>query len=429
MPDLSFGTSLGLLCATLALVVLLATVRNALLHSHAARLLARAGSPTRRRRLESPLARTEALLESAALLELLAQVAFVVQFVVRSGWERELTLGSVLVATSLATPVLLFACEVLPEVLARRFGDALLVAVLPTFHALTLPLKPLVIVLEAVRRGLLGAFRLPTSAGSTREIVAGLREAIEDAGRSGGLDEVERELIENVMEFRDVDVAAVMTPRTEITGVEVTAGLLAAARLASENGHSRLPVFRGSLDEIVGTISARDMIRALADHPAQDTSIEKLVRPAFFVPETKRLSELIHEFRRERQKMAIVLDEYGGTAGLVTLGDALSEIVGELHEVPEAGEEDEQSVRLVAPGVAVVDAATHVSEVNEELDLEIPEEEDYETLAGFVLSRLGHFPEAGESFREGPAEFTVTRSSDRRVLEVQISRLEAQPSS
>jgi CBS domain containing-hemolysin-like protein len=149
------------------------------------------------------------------------------------------------------------------------------------------------------------------------------------------------------------------------------------------------------------------------------------MRPAVFVPETKLISELLAEFRRDKQKMAIVLDEYGGTAGLVTMGDILAEIVGEMGD--EFDERVEDDVWRRDDGSADVVASLRISEVNEELELELPEEEDFETLAGFVLARLGHFPKPGEALVEDEVEFTVLEASDRRVLRVRVRRLAPQP--
>jgi CBS domain containing-hemolysin-like protein len=220
------------------------------------------------------------------------------------------------------------------------------------------------------------------------------------------------------MEFRDVNIAASMTPRTEIRGVEIGEDLLAAARRMAECGHSRIPVYEGSLDRIVGVLTARDVLQAAGEHGMQNQPLRAILRPAYFVPETKRLSELLAEFRREKIKLAIVLDEYGGTAGLVTLGDIIREIVGDIQdEFDVAGP---QAFRRLSDGRIEIDAGLRTSEVNEELGTEIPEDGGFETLAGFVLAQLGHFPKRGESFTEGPFEYTVLEASDRRVIRVSL---------
>jgi CBS domain containing-hemolysin-like protein len=270
---------------------------------------------------------------------------------------------------------------------------------------------------ELVRRGVMRLFHLPEDIDATREIVAGLREVVADTEASGGLEETERQIIENVMQVRAVDVAAVMTPRTEIRAVSVGETVLAAARMAAEFGFSRLPVYEGSLDSIAGTVSARDLMQALAGEQGS-RDLRGLMRRAYFVPETKLIPELLAEFRRERVKLAIVLDEYGGTAGMITLGDVLAEIVGDIHD--ETDGDQPSPLRRMLDGSVEVTATLRVSEVNAELGLDIPEEADYETLGGFVLSELGRFPKRGEKFERGGAEFTILEANDRRVLKVRV---------
>jgi CBS domain containing-hemolysin-like protein len=333
-----------------------------------------------------------------------------------SGW------GPLGLALATAVPILLFSHEVLATACARRFGDSILLRVLPAFALLQLPVQVLVIGIEWSRRRLLRVLGVPAGSRSERDLVEGLREVIQDTGRDSDLDDSERELIENVMEFRDVDVAAVMTPRTEIDGIDVCDGFAVAVRGAAESGHSRIPVYEDSLDNIVGYISALDVVKVLADGGGDGTDLRPHLRPAFFVPETKHISSLLSEFRRERQKMAIVLDEYGGTAGLVTLGDVLEEIVGEIQDEFDAPEPT--PFREVEPGQAVVDASLHVSELNELFETNLPEEEDFETVAGFVLSELGHFPKPGESFDHDGVQYEVLEASDRRVIQIQVCKLE-----
>jgi CBS domain containing-hemolysin-like protein len=397
-----------------------ATLRVALQRSHPERTPVDSDGGKSRTRLEPLLARAETLATSAGVFEVACRAAFtaiLLRAIVREqggqlGWPQ---LGLTVV---LAVPALLFVCDALATALALRRGDEILRAALPAFHVFQLPLRWIVRGFEATRRALLRVVGLDPNPAASRRIVEGLREVIEEAEISGDLDETEREIIGNVMEFRDVDVAAVMTPRTEIHGVEASEGLAAAARVLAESGHSRIPVFEGSLDTVIGIITARDVVQAAAEKGLDDESLRPWLRPAYFVPETKPISELLAEMRREKTKLAIVLDEYGGTAGLVTLGDILREIVGDIHDefdVPRP-----LRVRKLPDGSAEVDASLHVSEVNEELGLEIPEGEDYETLAGFVLSELGRFPKRGESFTSNGVEYVVLDASDRRVLKVLI---------
>ncbi len=212
-----------------------------------------------------------------------------------------------------------------------------------------------------------------------------------------------------------------MTPRTEIEAVDKDATLSDAIRVFASTGFSRIPVYDDSVDTIIGTLTALEAAKAVVDDRVDTTAIVDVMRPPLLVPETQPVPELLSAFRAERQKMAIVVDEYGGTAGLVTLADVMAEIVGHVQDEFEA--EDTPYLRVDDNRVEA-DASLHVSEVNEELDLDIPEEEDFETLAGFVLAEFGRFPVPGESFTHDSVEYTVSDASDRRILRVVVARAE-----
>jgi CBS domain containing-hemolysin-like protein len=398
-----------------------ALLRAALQHSNSARVLAREMPAPRRARLEPLLHRADRLATSAGILEVTCELAFAALLIRTVAGDAAVTWVAIAETLALAVPAILLGTEVLPTAIAPRLGDALLVHALSAFAVLQAPLRWIVAALEALRRMVMRVVGLRQSPASARQIVEGLREVIEDAEISGDLDETEREIIGNVMEFRDVNVSAVMTPRTEVHGADIGDGMLAAARKLAESGHSRIPVYDGSLDTILGLVTARDMIQAAAERGLERSSLQSVLRPTHFVPETKRLSELLSEFRREKIKLAIVLDEYGGTAGLVTLGDIVREIVGNVPD--EFAKDAPQPVRRLPNGTAEVDAALRVSEVNAELAIDIPEDEGYETLAGFVLSELGHFPKRGERCVVDGIEYTVIEASERRVRKVSIRRL------
>lgn len=407
------------LAALLALAAawFFACLRQSFAQAIVSRVLERARTDTRRAKLKPYLEKLPALTESAALFESAAGLLFALLVLLVVAENRELGFEAIAIALGVAVPSLWIASRGLAQAVSLRFGDAWVALFLPSFRVLQVPLAWLVYLFSALRRGFLRALGLPDDAEQKREIVAGLREVIADADVKGKLDETEREIIGNVMEFRDVDTAAVMTPRTEVAAVDVDTTLREAARTATEAQKSRVPVYEGTLDTVIGTVSVKDLLAALAEG-RDATPLRTLLQPPYFVPETKRVSELLAEFRREKVGMAIVLDEYGGTAGLVTLRDVLAELVGEIPSEDET--EGELPVRFLAGGAADVDAATHVSEVNKVLDLELPESSDFQTLAGFVLAEFGRFPERGESFVHGDREFQVIEANDRRVYRVRV---------
>ena len=393
-------------------------LRSSLQHSHVQRVVSRIADTERRERIEPLLRKADSLAMSAGILEVLCELAFTTELLVWISSPDPVDGRAVLLTLAIAVPSILIASQALSSIVALGIGDRLLIWTLPAFHVIQVPLRWLVGTIEGVGRILTRIVGLRHHPASSREIVEGLREVIADSEISGDLGETEREIIGNVMEFRDVNIAAVMTPRTEIRGVGIGEGLVAAAQSMAECGHSRVPVFDGSLDTIVGVITARDVLQAAGDRGMSSQPLRSFLRPAYFVPETKRLSELLSEFRREKIKLAIVLDEYGGTAGHVTLGDIIREIVGEIRdEFDEAGP---QPIRRLSDGRIEVDAGLRVSEVNAEVGADIPEDGGFETLAGFVLSRLGHFPKRGESFASNGFDYTVLDASDRRVIRVSL---------
>lgn len=398
-----------------------AMLRVALLRSHAGRVLARRGAEKKRDRIEPLLQRAEELAVSAEILEVASEVVFLVLLYQALAEHADLGPWATLWTVLSAVPLRLVLGESLPTALALRGGDTVLLWTLPAFHLLQLPLQWLVRGLVGVRSAFLRIVGLRKDPAATRQIVEELREVIAESEISGELDPTEKAIIENVMTFRDVGVAAIMTPRTEMHGVEIEAGLAAAARMSAQTGHSRLPVYDGSLDTILGVVTARDVVRVAAEKGLEQGTLRSILRPAYFVPETKHVSELLAEFRREKIKVAIVLDEYGGTAGLVTLGDILQEIVGDIQD--EYGDARAQTLRRLSDGSVEVDASLHVTDVNAELELELPEG-DYETLAGFVLAELGHFPQRGERVVHGAFELVVTDASDRRVYKVRVRKVQ-----
>lgn len=420
LPD---AAVLGMAATALAAACFFAVLRSALLHSVPRRVLAvgpgrrDAASDVRRDRLAPLLERAEPLATSASVFEITAQILFVAFVFDLSSAAAGHPL---LLAIAVSAPLLVFASQVLPGALRGDRSDALLRAVLPGFELAQKPLAAVLYGLEAARRALLRVLGIRERPRSARRIVEGLRDVIEESDLHGELSETERELIENVIEFHDVGVVELMTPRTELQAVEVDQGLEEVMRTIARTGHVRIPVYERSLDSVLGLVHAEDVIRRLGEGP-RTGPLRPLLRPVAFVPETKRVSELLREFRRDGQKLAVVIDEYGGTAGLITLDDILTGILG---DVGGGFDRELTPIRSLADGSAEVRASAHVSDVNEELDLRLPEQEDYGTLAGFVLAEFGRLPRRGESFVKDDVEFLVTEASDRRVLTVRVRRLQ-----
>lgn len=412
---------LFLALGALALTSLFGLLKAALLHSVPSRVLEHARGEERRRRLRPLLERAEFLATSASVLWITCQILFVVfvWVLVGEGLGGEgLSWSSMGLALIITVPLLAVAGEVLPSTLRGERSDRFLARALVAFELAQRPLAALIVGIVGSRTLLLRLLRIQAPSTSTREIVEGLRAVIEDSERDEDLAESEREIIENALGFHDVDVDQVMTPRTEIRAVELSDGVQEVVRLIGETGHTRIPVFDKSLDRIVGVAYAQDVLQAIARGAAASQDLGSILRPVLFVPETKLATELLAEFRRRRQKVAVVLDEYGGTAGLVTMGDLVTELVGDMPG--ELGQHEPAPITRLPDGRVEVLGTTRVSEVNGELELDLPEEEDFETLAGFVLAEFGRFPARGECFEREGRTFVVTDATDRRVNKVEI---------
>ncbi len=240
------------------------------------------------------------------------------------------------------------------------------------------------------------------------------------AAQEDTIETEERELIHSIFEFGDTVVREVMLPRTDMVAVEADATVDEAIATAIEAGKSRLPAYEDTHDDIVGLVFLKDLVARSASGQGAEPVRESL-RPAHFVPESKRVAELLREMQTEKFHMAIVVDEYGGTAGLVTMEDLLEEIVGEItdeYDLPEP------AVERLSDGVLRVPGRTPIDEVNELLDVDLPQEE-WDTVGGLVFNTLGHVPIEGECLDVDGLEFCAERVQGRRIVSVIITRVPA----
>jgi putative hemolysin len=242
-------------------------------------------------------------------------------------------------------------------------------------------------------------------------------EDLEQHRMEGAVDAEEQEMIENVLDLRERMADEIMTPRTDLIAVDADADLPTVLETIKKAGHSRLPVYQDNIDNVVGLIYAKDLLEEIGKNP-QEFRLRDRMRAAYFVPETKPLRALLHEFQEQKLHIAVVLDEYGGTAGIVTLEDILEELVGEIAD--EYEKTPPESVRKIDENTIEVDARTYVEDLNDEYSLDLPDDEDYDTLGGFVFSRLGYVPKTGESFEYKDLKFTIASAEPRRVKRVRI---------
>ncbi|WP_204139856.1 hemolysin family protein [Halomicronema sp. CCY15110] len=302
-----------------------------------------------------------------------------------------------------------------PEQLARIFG--------PLSLTVARLFAPFVWILNQSTWWLLRLFGIRYSGNQSwysRITPEELQLIIRTSTESPGLDAEERELLNNVFEFRDVTAEEVMIPRTQIDALPKTATLQDALDTIAATGHSQFPVIGESLDDVAGILSLKDLVGPLARHEATHTSlINDWIRPARFVPEYTQLHDLLQIMQKAGKSMVMVVDEFGGTAGLLTLTDVTGEIIGDSNEFEEDVEVlvnmlDDQSFR--------VQAQTYIEEVNELLGVDLPVAEEYQTLAGFLIHQLQKIPVTGDKVFYDQFEWTVTAVDGPKVLEVMAQR-------
>jgi len=332
------------------------------------------------------------------------------------------TLWRLALAVLSASALIYIVGLVVPMSLATHAGEKIVHFcrnLLPAVHLLAAPLRGVGMIDVAVKR-LAGVAHVSDEEELADEILS----AVHEGEREGNLGEAEREMIEAVVDFKSRTVEEIMTPRTEVEGFELTDNLDFIRDFIAKAGHSRIPVYVGDLDHIVGVLYAKDLLRYLG-RDTKDFRLKPMLRRPVWVPETKPLRELLIELRARKVHMAIVLDEYGGTTGIVTFEDLLEEIVGEIQDEYEHHEEAEPEVTVDEPSrSAELDARAYIDDANarlESINVWLPESEEYDTVGGFVLTALGRIPVAGESFRADGFEVSVLEAGPTRVVRVRVS--------
>lgn len=317
--------------------------------------------------------------------------------------------------------ILLTFAEILPKSLAVRRAETVALWVAPWVHLLTLIGYPLIRLADGFSHLLLKSLgqegeEIEVSPFVTEEEVKMLAE---EGVRTGELEEEEKEMIHSVIELADTVVREVMVPRVDIVAVEVNADPQEVLDAILQKGHSRIPVYEGTIDNIIGVVHARDVLASLAQSGIPSFSLRDLpLRTPYLIPENKKVSDLLKELRAKKTAIAIVVDEYGGTAGLVTLEDLVEEIVG---EITDEWESEEIPSQRVDENTIIYDARVPIEDVNEEMKLSLPEEE-FDTIGGLVFGLLGRLPERGETVECNGALLTVEQTNGRRIRSVRVRK-------
>jgi len=333
-----------------------------------------------------------------------------------AGWSK---LTNYFAAFMVAAGAVSIFAVAIPISWARYQREGLIALSLPMLTAMLMVVRPIVWflhLLDPIVRRISGADLDDDEDSDLSEEVLSVVEDHEDGG---GVGEAQKEMIEAVFDLSDTQAEQVMTPRTDVKGIEVNATLQQVKDAILEHGHSRIPVYDQTIDNIVGILYAKDLIRYVGDGDGEAFDLRSVLREAMMVPESKNVGELLGEFKARKVHIALVLDEYGGTAGLVTIEDILEELVGEIQDEYEHEEQTPQ-IERVDDQTLRVDARVEIDDLNDELEIELPEDEDYDTVGGFVFATLGHIPVAGESFEFQGIRFTVTEAERTRVVRVEV---------
>lgn len=355
----------------------------------------------------------ESLLLTCLLFKLIADTGVVVVLAVLFAAKGQLF------SFVVAVVIFEFLCLAIPHFWARYTGESSLARTYGLIRILSLTAKPVLFLLKLndtlVRRlaGVTEATLDQTQEEKQEEILS----FVEQGKLEGVVDEEEMEMIENVLELSDSTADEIMTPRTDIVAVDIDDDLQAVLETITKAGHSRIPVYKDNIDNITGLIYAKDLLAEIGKDP-KDFKLHEKIRDAYFVPETKPLRVLLHEFQNQKLHIAIVLDEYGGTAGIVTIEDILEELVGEI--VDEYEKTPPIAVTKIDETTIELESRIYIDDLNRDFELNLPEDEDYDTVGGFVFSHLGYIPKTGETFDYEGMGFTIVLAETREIKRIRI---------
>ncbi len=330
-------------------------------------------------------------------------------------WGQEL---GVIIATFGMAFVLLIFAETVPKTFANRHAEKLSLLFVRPVEIISWLFSPVVLILSWLASKLtklVGGTPVPQSIVSDEEI----RTMITVGHKEGTVEEAEADMLHAVFDFGDSPVSEVLVPRPEVVGIQKGETLAEFLKKYSESPISRFPVYEDNMDNVVGILSIKDVLMGVAKGSiTTEAPIDELIRPAYFTPETKRISELFSEMRDKNYRMAIVVDEYGGTAGIVSLSRLMEEIVGPVGDELAEAEKEFESINEYT---FQVDGSMRIEEANEELNLELPEG-DYETVAGFILHLIGHIPKQGKQLKYKGLKMVITKMKGHKIEEILLTK-------
>jgi CBS domain containing-hemolysin-like protein len=417
------GSNAAVIWISGAIVALTVASESALRNYRRNRIERYVRDEARKARLIQILENDRNLLDSLVILRLVATIALTLA-IADSVTEQALTrhTSDLLRSVGIVFLVLVVVVYGIVRHAARGAPERTLLALLGPIRVIDRVVFPMRWVLNQIEFGISRMLGLEKA---RHDEEAEFREEILDAvsggEQTGVIEETQAEMMEKLVEFRDRAVAEVMTPRTRIYSIPVDLAFEDAVEAAAESGHTRIPLHEETVDHIVGILFVKDLLRHWGRRSTDLPSLRSIMRPALFVPETKRIKDLLKEFQSGAAHMAIVLDEYGGTAGLVTIEDVVEEIVGEIRDELDH-EEAAQPKPLVVRNEheAEVAGQVRIGDLNVAMRIAIPEDESYETVGGFLFSKIGRIPRRGEDFNYENVKFEILDADGRQINRVKV---------
>ena len=329
---------------------------------------------------------------------------------------------SVGLATGFTTFAILVFGEIIPKAYSLRKAKTVMLRNAPFIAGFKYVFKPAIYLFDGMSRRILKARGVEESRIKMTESEF---KAIVDIGEEEGLIETtERDIIQNVLKLDNTAVSEIMTPLSEVTALEQSRNTSELLNLATETNYSRIVVYKGHMDNIVGMVHIKDVLPYLKSGNAAVT-MDKVMRKIIFVPSSKHIDTLFHHFKSQREHIAAVVNEYGNTLGIVTMEDVLEELVGDIMD--ESDEEQDQRIQTVNGSTIIAKGTADIDDINRIMNIEIAQDDSFDTIAGYVMNHLGHIPKRGYSEQIGNVRITVIDATHKRILKVKVEKIEAPP--
>ncbi|BDU50190.1 hemolysin family protein [Haliovirga abyssi] len=325
---------------------------------------------------------------------------------------------AIFIVTSVLTIVILIFGEITPKIIAKNYSEKVSKVVISPIYYLSILFYPLVLVLTFISKIISKIFGINLSTNNLLITEEDIKSMVSVGEEEGVIEEEEKEMIHSIFGFGDRTAREVMVPRVSVFAIESNKLLSEVWDKIISMGLSRIPVYEGRIDNIIGVLYLKDILNVIKSKNI-DLPVKNYIREAYFIPESKQIIELLQEFKRRRIHMSIVLDEYGGTLGIVTIEDVLEEIVGEINDEYDEGSEQ---IQKISENEFELDAVLDIGFVNKELEIDIPEQDDYDTLGGYIYYKLGDLPQKGTEIKGEKFDIIVKEIDNHRIEKVVLKK-------